>query len=353
MMSNPELDIDASPITQVYDEKQAKIEAEKRAQQEAHEQNIQRQFEMQRTAFSETKAIFDDFMNNNYKPLKAKFVYDESKKSTEPLDERLEKLASLFKEGDAILQDKEIKEEYPAKLAALCKTVKAELDEIHSKMQDLYVADMRKISIDTYNQIQEDTEAKNTLSKDTIAKRDEEAQRLKKIETNYTFQDDSMYLQLWSTIEEYFQAYEDVVRNVSLYLKRVAVEVDIPMLEKYVTDSAETLAKAKKQHEILKDAIDRYLNYINEKVNIEEKKYQDKLEAEENAKKLEENIGTITASATGKVQTIIRGIDEIEESENKLPTPDSIGEIGTDDLEVNLLKKNSVSGTVSGTISKK
>lgn len=353
MMSNPELDIDASPITQVYDEKQAKIEAEKRAQQEVYEQNIQRQFEMQRTAFSETKAIFKDFMDNNYKPLKAKFVYDENKKLTEALDERLEKLSSLFEEGDALLQEKEIKEEYPAKLAALCKTVRAELDEIHSKMQNLYIDDMRKIAIGNYNLVKEDIEVKDALSKDTIAKRDEEAQRLKKIVTNYTFQNDSMYLQLWTTIEEYFEAYEDVVKNVGLYLKRVAVEQDIPMLEKYVTDSAEVLVNAQKQHEILKDAIDRYLNYINEKVNIEEKKYQDKLEAEENAKKLEENIGTITESATGKVQTIIRGIDEIEESENKLPTPDSIGEIGTDDLEVNLLKKSSVSGAVSGTISKK
>ena len=352
-MANPEIEIDASPITKIYDEQKAQIEAEKKAKQEAYEKELRSKLDSEKDILQEMKAVFDDFVNNNYLPLKAKITEEENKAAFDKFEERLEALVKLFESADSILQEKDIKEEYPDMLAKISKDVRAELEAINTEMEDLYIKDMQVLIQANYNAVQAETNAKNALSDETIIKRDAELQRLNRIETNYRFQSDKMYQQLLDTIQEHLQAYEDVIKNIQLYGSRVMAETDIATLEKYVTGSSRMKEEAKNQHEILKDAINRYLTYIDEKLKVEEKAFADMKEAEEKAKKIEENIGTITAPSTGKVQTIIRGIDEIENEEKTMPNPENLGEVKAEDLKVNLLREAPSTANVSGTISKK
>ena len=162
-----------------------------------------------------------------------------------------------------------------------------------------------------------------------------------------------MYRQLSQTIDDEVKAFDEVVKGAERYAKVKPEENAIEDLEQYAADSSAMLAKVQNQQGIIADSVQRYLNYMDETIKVEEKAAADRQASEEEAKKIEENIGTIKAPATGKVQTIIRGIDEIEKDDNALPSTDSIGEVKADDLEINLLRNEAPVANVSGTISKK
>ena len=143
------------------------------------------------------------------------------------------------------------------------------------------------------------------------------------------------------------------VQNLARYKMVAETENEVAELKKYAEESSEVLASIKELQEIVVDDIERYLAYMEESIAVEEQHYAERLSAEEKARKIEENIGTISAPATGKVQTIIRGIDEIEKSESNVVDMNALNDVVTDDLEINLLRNEDDISNVSGTISKR
>lgn len=352
-MSAPELSVDSSLISKVYNDRQAKIEADKKAEQEAYERDLQSRTEVQKAVLQGVREAFDNLVNDRYLPLSDKLYFDAHKAELERLGETLETQKQAFADVDVLLQEKEIKEDYPLRLAKISEAAEALINETEEAMTSLYLVDLKDKIAENYAALQQETADRDKTMKECLEERDRQLQRLAAVDTNYRFETDKMYRQLGESIDEQIQVFDDAVKNVSRFGNISALETDIGELEAYAQSSAEMLEQAKKQREIITDNVDRYLTYIDEKIKLEEKAAADRREAEEQAKKVEENIGIISTPGTGKVQTIIRGIDEIEEGENSLPDPDSIGEIKAEDLEIDLLRRDEQPVNASGVILKK
>lgn len=350
-IASPELEVDASAITKVYDDRKAQIEAVERAKQKAYEENLQNKLDVQKAVLHEAQEFFDDFINNNYLPIKNKITGDDNKVYLENIEDKFEAQVQAFADAETLLQEKTVKEDTIVKLAEISEKAKKLLEEAHADMLDVYMKDMREQIASNYNAIQEETAGKDRDLKESLSKRDIYMQRLGQIQTDYRFQSDKLYGQLLDTIDESLQLYDEGLKNLRQFKDVGEGEAELDVLEQMVKDSSNMLAKAQKQRERVSDNIHRYLTYLDEKIKIEEKAFADRKEAEAKAKKIEENIGKITTTGTGKVQTIIRGIDDIEESENKVPSPDDVSQVK--DLEINLLPRNEIPSNVSGVIKKK
>ena len=65
----------------------------------------------------------------------------------------------------------------------------------------------------------------------------------------------------------------------------------------------------------LEQTVGELRQYAEERVALEEKKYHDRIKAEEIKRKLEENTGKISIKGTGKSMTVRRDIEDIEKAE--------------------------------------
>lgn len=350
-LSNLELESNASLITKVYDDHQAQVIAAAKAKQEAHDRDLRKKVEVQKSVLQGSKKVFDDFVNNVYQPLKNKINAKKYRRAYLALDENIEKQYKSFDNAEMLLLEKTFQDDYPSRLAKVSENAKKLQDTVGEEIKNLYRQDMIDIITENYNKIKEENEAENKVVKDSLAKHDEHLLRLNNIETEYRFQTDKMYNQLLESINERMKEYDEIVQHMERYGKTVKDETEIPLLEQYVTESAKTLERAKSQRAFLTDDINRYLTYIDEKLKVEEQVFADKKVAEEKAKKIEENIGTITAPSKGKVQTIIRTIEEIEQEDQ----PQEIILVPAEEaetMEINLFGDDQVINA-SGVISKK
>ncbi len=348
---NPELEANASLIMKVYDDHQAQVEAVAKAKQEAHDRALRKKVDAQKVVLQNSRKEFDEFVNSVYQPLKAKINAKKYQRIYIALDEQIEKQYKAFDEANLLLLEKNLKDEYPVQLAQVSANAKKLQETVGTEMKNLNRQDMIDIITQNYNDIKKENEKEEKVVKDSLVKHDEHLLRLNNIETEYRFQTDKMYNQLLDSINERMKTYDSIVQHVERYGKIVQEETDLTLLEQYITESSTMLEKAKEQRVFLADDINRYLTYVDEKLKVEEKVFADKKAAEEKAKKIEEDIGTITASNKGKAPTLIKAIEDIEQ-DDKSEQKSEKGTEETEAMEVNLLGDDPAV-KASGTISKK
>lgn len=352
-MFAPELSANASLITKVYDDRKAKVEADAKAKQEAYEKDLQNKMEVQKAVLQGVEDDFDKFINDSFLKISEKLSNDKYKADMALLGKEIELQQQDFAKADALFLEDKPKDDYPQAVADVSTEATKKLEHLQEAVKQLYESDLVSVIAGNYAKISETVAAKNKLMTESVNARDEKLFALTKIGTDFRFELNKMYRQLSQTIDDEVKAFDEVVKGAERYAKVKPEENTIEDLEQYAADSSAMLAKVQNQQGIIADSVQRYLNYMDETIKVEEKAAADRQASEEEAKKIEENIGTIKAPATGKVQTIIRGIDEIEKDDNALPSTDSIGEVKADDLEINLLRNEAPVANVSGTISKK
>ena len=354
-MSNPDLKVEASPITKVYDDQKAKEEAEEKAKKEAHDQSLRKRMDALEILLNEVKNEFGVMVDNEYSAIKNKISKNVFEDELSLLDGRIQKQKEEFEKADVIFGEKVYSDDMPAMLVKMIDDAKSELSGILADISLLYVKDMQTIIKGNYDEIEKVNNLKNQVLQDNVSKKEEYVLRLNNIITNYQFQNDEMHNQLLDAIDSRLKEYDVFTRNFKRYGNDSLEVTDIEILEQDVIDSKQMLENARTQQNLLNNDINRYLTYIDDKLDLEEKIYEDKKKAEADAKKIEENIGKISAPEKGKVQTIVRSIEEIEGDENSEDTDNEI-ENDTEDsqeYEIDLLRDITPPVKASGTISKK
>ena len=136
-----------------------------------------------------------------------------------------------------------------------------------------------------------------------------------KIKTDYNLDDDKLVNQLKQDIENYLLAIDGANSDTAKEYIAVQNSTDAEELEKFLEKIKTTKEDIIKDSGSLDESIKRLLDYTAESVGLEEQSYRERVKAAEMAKKVQENIGKISAS-TGKNKTIVRDIEDIEKSEN-------------------------------------
>jgi len=352
-LAKPELSVDVSAIAKVFDDYQAKIAADKEAAKKEYENNLLTKMDVQRAVLQEVRDDMELFVKDVYEDILSKILNEQNKKDLETLQNEIAQQNDNFNRVDEMLLNKEINEEHPQKIAIITEEAKDVLKKIKTKVNEIYIKDMQELIANNVIEVQKETDNRDKIMQDCLDTKNSQMQRLNKIDTEFRFNKDNYYHQLAKNIDDKMNEFNKLVQAGDRYKNISLADNNIIELEKSAKESSELLAKLKIVGRDIAEEIDRYLKYIDEKIVVEENIVAERLATEEKARKIQENIGTISAPSTGKVQTIIRGIDEIEESENTVPNIDVLNNAVKDELEVNLLKDNAQISNVSGTVSKK
>lgn len=313
-MNAPELVVDVKPITDVYDAKWAKEAADKQAAEQARAEYLRQLMDEQQQAAQYIKGQLDTEVAAVYNVQSAEAVSEEAKNQYLSIKEELDRTSSGIEEIFTLGLTQEFDETLPQALAKRNEIYAAKVPQLKEQLQATYVGDLKYQINGLYNQVSDIYNKSKEKSNSYRDKFVEFPKRLAKIKTDYNLDTDKLVNQLKQDIESNLLAIDS--NNSEMAKAYVAIQnsTDSKALSAFLDKVKAALEDIGKEDKKLDENISRLLDYAAESISLEEDAYQARVKAAEQAKKVQENIGKISAS-TGVNKTIVRDIEDIEKSE--------------------------------------
>ena len=317
-MNNPQVDVNASSLFKLYqnreEQKEAAAAAEAAAEKNYWDELIGEQRKTADDLVSSVRERLEKDVDlkmaeafasdsvNQYNLLKQKIA-----NVLASLVETMDNAPKEFSENDLIARLKQANEQ------AL-----KEVETLSKRKDDIYLADLKKKNSDIYgkavelhNQIKQDVFNYNTQI-------DQYKERLAAIITDYVLDDDAAFLQLRQKIETEIadmESFNDQMERIhSLNQENKSIEEN----EKYSKEIQNIAEQLEEGRAFLTENIGALTGYVSGVVKKAEDDYQKKLEEEENQRMLEENTGSISIKKTGQTFTVTRDIEEIKNAKEEI-----------------------------------
>jgi len=313
-MSAPESAVDVKPITDIYDAQKAKETADKQAAEQARSEYLRNLMDVQQQAAQQIKSRLDAEVVAVYNARSVEAVSEEAKKQYADLKEELDKTSSGIEEIFTLGLTQEFDETLPQALAKRNEIYGANVLQLKERLQTVYINDLKYQINELYNQVSDIYNKSKEKANDYRDKFVEFPKRLTKIKTDYNLDTDKLVNQLKQDIESNLLAIDGSNSETAKGYIDVQNSVDSATLSAFLEKVKAALEEVSKEDKTLDENIKRLLDYASESVSLEEEAYQARVRAAEQAKKVQENIGKISAS-TGVNKTIVRDIEDIEKSE--------------------------------------
>ena len=316
-MVNPDLKVDVKPITDMYDAKWAKVEADKKAAEQERLDNLRNLMENQQQRAREIKNNLNLNVVADFDKLSPVAASEQAKNQYQTLKGEIEKTSSGIEEIFTLGLTQEFDETLPQALSKRNDIYAAKIDEFQKQIQEIYVSDLKFQINNVYNAVRDIynlSKEKSSAYRDDFAKL---PKRLAKIKTEYSLDTDKLVSQLKQDIENNLLVIDEANSKIAKdYLENQNV-VDAEVLQTFLAEEKTIQNKLQTEINLLDDNVKRLLDYADESIALEEAAYEARVKAAEQAKKVQENIGKIS-SASGKNKMIVRDIEDIEKSEKVL-----------------------------------
>ncbi len=315
-ISNPELKVDITPITDFYQKRKDEMEARLQAEEEEKLHNLQ-------TGMNEQMNIAKAMENrvNNDLQVKLKQIRDvaKSEKAIANLTNIEVELNNIVKGIGEVLnlgamplvEQKQIDE--AQRRNGLLQT---RIENAANVIQMTNIEDIKYRANDIYSNIANIYELSKNKLNEYKTYYNNLHKRLAKLDTDYSMENDAQITAYNAVIESLFVELDDI--NVLLSQEYVKMQntMDVTILAESESMIADKLVKAERNQTQLNENISMFYAYALPQIEREEQIYNEKLRKEEIARKVKENTGKISvAGVGGKSVTIVRDIEEIEKSE--------------------------------------
>lgn len=316
-MSAPNVAVDVKSITDVYDEKWAKVAADKKAAEDARAEFLKGLMDRQQKAAHEVKNRLDTEVVPEYEKRKAMANNPSVLKQYEVIKIAIDKLDNSLNELFALGLTRDFDEKLPESIAKKREIYASEIDKLKVDINANYANDVRLQINEVYNKIVDVYSNSKTKSLNYQSEYSQYPKRIANIQTTYVMDEDEQIKKLRAAIEEKLLEIDSInTQIVKDYVVMQSVS-DWAKLEEYRTKIQELEKRSQQDILLMDEDISNLLSYAKEKAAAEEKIYNDTIKAEEIRRKLEENIGKISG-AKGQTKTVVRDLEEIEKSEEAL-----------------------------------
>lgn len=314
-MENPVLEADTDALAIMYNSRQAEVDAQNRAKEEAEIARLQR---LMNSQMQQTKMLEDKLQNVLRPDINAKKEASHNDEIRKRVFAAEKKFEALQKEvSDILLQGQAVD---------LTETIIGNVSDRREKLVE-NIADMEKelggIELDNVKAVINENYNKIVTENNEAKKRLQEYQlqyaawdrRLGKIETFYSLQNDDKVKKLRKKIDTNALALDQINNSVSTDFVSVQSSIDKDAVDRYAANLLTQIEDAGRYGKNIADAIDELAVYADVKVSAEEKAYAQRVEAELIKKKMEENTGKIMVKDTGESKTVTRDWEDIKKSE--------------------------------------
>ena len=314
-LADPVTEVDVQDLQKMYNDRQDEFKAMAKAREEQRLSDLRARMDAQqnlaKTAKSEiTNVIAVDLNNKKAAAFNAEFAetYEKLTDEMRRIDGEIEDIFAM-----ALLPD--FGEEQIKKVVSQNEKISGDLNRLQKEIASNFIRELEQRVAAEYNKIASVYE----MSADAVEayQKDYEGYdgRLKKVESAYQPDEDENIVRMLQIIEKRSADMEKAKQDADGKKVQLKDNKNPNELEDLVRDLEAVAAQVQMHAAVLKQTIEELGQYAEERVSLEEKKYRDKVKAEEIKRKLEENTGTISIKGTGKSVTVRRDIEDIEKAE--------------------------------------
>ena len=317
-MDNPLVDVNVSSLFNLYQAREEQKEAAAAAEVEA-EKNYWNGL------IQEQKKISDDLVvstrNRLEKDVEQKMAEAFSSDSVNRynlLKQNIAETLAKLVEATSAAVVLEPGEETVAKMKQVNEKALREIETFGKKRDDIYLADLQKQNETAYGKV---VELDSLIKQDVFgynAAQDGYSERLAAIITEYAPDKDAQMQELKQTVDDKIAELEKLGDQAEAIQQSQNSQTSIADYEKYNQELialAETLTAGQKE---LAEGIKQLKAYAEPQIAAAEKAYHDRIEHEENQRRVEENTGSISVKKTGRTFTVTRDIEEIKNAEEEI-----------------------------------
>lgn len=314
-MENPVLEADTDALAIMYNSRQAEVDAQNRAKEEAETARLQG---LMNSQMSQAKMLESELQNVLRPDVNAKKEASHNEEIRKRVFAAEKKLDALDKEVSEILlqgQAVDLTETMINTVSGRREKLSENIKNLNKELAGIELDNVKSVINENYNKIVNESNDAKKLLQDYQAQYAAWDKRLGKIETFYSLQNDDKVKKLRKKIDTNALALDQINNSVSAEFVSVQGSTNKEAVDRYASDLLTQIEDAGRYGKNIADTIEELALYADVKVSAEEKAYAQRVEAELIKKKMEENTGKIMVKDTGESKTVTRDWEDIKKSE--------------------------------------
>lgn len=309
-MDAPILSVSVDKITNMYDEKEEKIEADRKAKEQARREKLTLMMQEQQNKAKELKLKIDEKIMPILMVLGSNPIDEETKQKFQSIQERIKNTTSQIEQIFTL----GLTPQFDEKLIDDVKQMNGALDNIVNaygrEIENIYKEDVKNRMVIYHTKFQEIYNKANQMNADYVEQYKKFPQRLIAIDSDIFLNRQENIGALKNGIDNNLILINDMRYDVTKSYAVVYSGNDMSRMELYTKELKTKLDDAEKEMLKMQENIDKLFKVSETVVKLEEekaKKRQMEIEAEKNNT---DNSGTVSATGTGKVTRIGENSDK-------------------------------------------
>lgn len=317
-MDNPLVDVNVSSLFSLYQTREEQKEAAAAAEVEAEKNYWAGLMQEQQKISDDLVVSTRNRLEKDVEQKMADAFSPDSVNRYNLLKQNIAQTLAKLVEGTDAAVVLEPGEETVNKMKQVNEAALREIENFGKQRDDIYLADLQKQNETAYGKVVE----LDTLIKQDVfgynATQDKYSERLAAIITEYAPDQDTKMQELKQKVEAKIAELEGLGNRAAEFQQPQNSTVSIADYEKYNQELEATVEALSAGRKELSDNIKQLNEYAEPQIAAAEKAYHDRIEHEENQRRVEENTGSISVKKTGRTFTVTRDIEEIKNAEEEI-----------------------------------
>lgn len=317
-MDNPDVEIDVSKLFNIFKTREDQKEAEAKAMVEAEKMMLTEKVD-------EQKKIAEGLVKSTREKMTAdieeriKNAYsEEAVKSYEEIKTELNNFLSSFLDSALVVNSEDATDEQINGLKEINTKALQDIELLRNKCDNVHLADLQKQNVDEYNKIVKLNDELKQVITDYNTSKATYASRLASIITDYTLDNDEVYIDAKNQIDVKISDLETLNNDIVTARSLQQADATADEYKELNTKISDVLNKITVGKDELESKVREFEELMEPKIKSEEDAYHSKIENEENERLIIENTGSISIKKTGRKVTVKRAIEDIKEANEEI-----------------------------------
>ncbi len=317
-LAAPQLSVDTGELVKSYDDRNARFEAERKAQEQARRDALKSDMNAQQERARGLKKKIEEDVGKRLAETNSLLRGEKAKNKSEQLQGRLDGNIQQIEKVFTLGLTPEYDEALIQSVREMNDAVEGQVNGFYDEIDVIYHDDVAEQIDFYYNMFEDIYKRAEALNGDYGEKYKSYPQRLVKISSKLILGNDCDVSRLKSGIENNLLALKGIRFDITKSYGVVKDSNDTPRMAAYAAELRDKADRAKTEFETMQANADSLYKVCEAKVSAEEEKDRRRKEEAAIKRKVEENTSTISVSGSGKVMRVVPDIEDVQKAEEAI-----------------------------------
>ena len=317
-LSMPSLNVNVDQLAAMYNRRIADVEKQKQLQLQALKDKMNKKLNDLLIVTNSIEKQIQSFIDNDLLMRENQAKTDEAIKAYAQIRSKLRELESNMAKAKLMAESPNLTDEILSEINQLNNEAQRNMEIISDDIVRISLNNLREILEKNYAEFNNLKNKYDNIVQQITPQMNKFYSDLKKISSNYIIDEDTAYINLKNQFDEAKTMFDALSKTTSDTYENVQNNSNESTYLQATQNLRKFVLQLQENVEQMENSLNKIFDYLEKRIIIENDIYEKKKREEEIKRKLKENTGSISVKGTGVSKTVIRNIEEIEESEKNI-----------------------------------